>query len=226
MEVKAQARAVLLTSSKGNLLSTVLHCLQWTNLSLGYTISGQICWAMVFTLFFCSKTQSCPPELVGREDSREAMSQEESDQERHFPDTPKWLGAFSDPFLLAAEWVTFAECVEAKLGGALWKGLEMQMVSQLPPGVGDIWLKYHFSHSLLSWPCSTSRCVCWPSWDLPGWRRTRPFPVIPDSHCTGLLSHAQGMDLAGCSWEHHIYFMPLPVCCLHTKLARRLFELD
>ena len=59
---------------------------------------------MVFTLFFCSETQSCLPEIVGREDRRKAMSQEESDQEGHFTDTPKQLGAFSDPFpLLAAE---------------------------------------------------------------------------------------------------------------------------
>lgn len=59
---------------------------------------------MFFTLFFCSKTQSCLTELAGREDSRKTMSQEESDQEGHFTGTSKWLAAFSDPFpLLAAE---------------------------------------------------------------------------------------------------------------------------
>lgn len=98
MEAKAQAQVVLLTSAKGNLLSTVLHCLQWINLSLDFTVLGQTCWAMAFILYFCSETQSCLPELVGREGSRKVMGQEESDQEGHFTDTLKWLGASSDHF--------------------------------------------------------------------------------------------------------------------------------
>lgn len=102
----------------------------------------------------------------------------------------------------------------------LWKGLEMQMVLQLLLGMGDIGLKHHFSHSLLSRPCSTMRCTHQPPGDLPGWQRTQLFPVIPDLLCTGFFSHAQGRDLAGCGWENHIDFMPSPVCCLYTKLAR------
>lgn len=51
---------------------------------------------MVFACF----SQCCLPALADRDGGRERMSQEQSDQEGHFTDTPTWLGALSDPFPL------------------------------------------------------------------------------------------------------------------------------
>lgn len=99
------------------------------------------------------------------------------------------------------------------------------MVYQLLLGLGDIWVKCHCSHNLLPQPCSTTPCKCSLLWDLPDGPRTQLFPIIPDCHCTVFLSHTQNMDLACWTCENHVCFMYLPVCCLPTKLGRRLFEI-
>lgn len=147
-------------------------------------------WFLSF-FFFCSESQSCLPELAGREEGRKMMSQEESDHftwrsfHRHtkmagsifssFPSSSCRMSYFCRVFLNGC-WRRVVKGVGNANGTAATAGdgRHMAEVSFEPQPL--LMVQQHHMMYVLA-----IRRLVWLA-------RTQPFLVIPDSHCTGFLS--------------------------------------